>query len=717
MKKITIAFFASVGILTSGFSQATYNNLAIPSNDGATSAFRGPNGTSSYASQRSVMFIHEWEMLPMNSSSITSIKFQYSAGTGAAAVPGNITLYLENTTDQDYNKPNSFSAITGTMSTAYVGAFNVPGGTGASQVTLNLTTPFIYNGGGLYVAWDYTSSGPFATNPATITSNSTTDWIRYNNSAGAAVNTFTSGAIFRPSLLFTAVNTATNEIEVVRVVTPGKVSKLASGTQSVYVTIVNSSIAAKNNIAVGLNATGANPYSNTITVATLAAGAMTTIPFTAYPVTSSGLSTLIASTAVDQILTNNAKAVSQSAGCNIISIPQPTIPTANFLTLAVGNNVITTFSHVTGSTSSSITAVNVVIPSFVTANSGAIVYPVVLNASGAIVAVGNNLTIAGANMDVNQPLTFPNPVNLFPNTSYFFGVGTTGAGYFPVACIPGLTSVNSLTTQGYYQMANGGGVPTNVKYGHLALEANLIFPSTSVNISATQTISCKNAPAVPVTLTANGMGSYQWSTGGTSSAITVTPSATTTYTVGGTDPGSQCTGSASITYSVVNVSITATPLATVVCKGKAVKFTAAGATSYTWSSVPTNTAAVTLTLNTVGTNTYSVYGAEPTLGCRSNTVVLTATVNACTGISVNSANSGDISIFPNPASAGKSEIRGLSGLNTITIYNLLGQVILTEQTENENFTLDFTNQANGTYLVKILDANNESRIIKVVNQN
>ena len=40
-----------------------------------------------------------------------------------------------------------------------------------------------------------------------------------------------------------------------------------------------------------------------------------------------------------------------------------------------------------------------------------------------------------------------------------------------------------------------------------------------------------------------------------------------------------------------------------------------------------------------------------------------------------------------------------------------------EQTEKESFELDFTNQPNGTYLVKILDANNESRIVKVVNQN
>ena len=95
MKKITLMMLLALGLNNAGHGQATYTIVA-PDDLGATSSLRAPNGTSVHAYQRSVMYIHPYEMLPMNSSSITSVGFQYLQGTGSAPVIGNFTLYLQN---------------------------------------------------------------------------------------------------------------------------------------------------------------------------------------------------------------------------------------------------------------------------------------------------------------------------------------------------------------------------------------------------------------------------------------------------------------------------------------------------------------------------------------------------------------------------------------------------------------------------------------------
>ena len=178
------------------------------------------------------------------------------------------------------------------------------------------------------------------------------------------------------------------------------------------------------------------------------------------------------------------------------------------------------------------------------------------------------------------------------------------------------------------------------------------------------------------------MSSYGWlgtPTPTSGASIVVSPNVSTTYTVAGlTTSITGCpvlTNTAYVSLNVVSVAITASASKTVICKGKAVTLTAAGAgvSTYSWSTLTATTAAVTLTLTTNGSFTYTVYGTEPTMGCKSNSVAVTVSVSLCTGIAVNGIESGDINIFPNPATSGRSEIIGLSGMNTITVYNLLGQ--------------------------------------------
>lgn len=63
------------------------------------------------------------------------------------------------------------------------------------------------------------------------------------------------------------------------------------------------------------------------------------------------------------------------------------------------------------------------------------------------------------------------------------------------------------------------------------------------------------ASGTPVTITASGASSYSWSTGETTASITVTPSATTTYTVTGTTGGCSDVVSAIITVGALPVEL------------------------------------------------------------------------------------------------------------------------------------------------------------------
>jgi hypothetical protein len=644
MKKITLSVLATVAMLTSGYSQAVYNIVA-PFNDNSISPFRGPNGTANYAYQRSVMFIHELELLPMNLSTINSVSFQYKNGTGSIPVIGNFTLYLENTTDQDMLKPNSFSAISATMSPSYIGTYTVPGGTGASTISLQLTTAFTYTGGGLYVAWDFDSAGPFATAAATLASNSVTGLIYYNASPTAPVNTFTAGNIFRPSLIFNATNTATTELEVALIQAEGKISKIESTTQDVTAFVVNSSIGAQSNVTVGLTATGANPYSTSTVITSIPAGGIASVTFPSYAPTANGISTLVATvTTPDQDPTNNFKSWTQSVTCNNVAIPAAGKPVADYTQYTIGNGVVTAFMHTTGATSSSLTGISVIVPSFTNAgNLNEKIYPVLADANGVIIATGNTLTIQANNMDVLTNLTFPTSYSLDPNTPYLFGVGTTTTGYFPIGTIGQTFPV----VTGYYQFPIGGGTPNPIEYGHLSLEATLSFSNTTLAASATRTRVCKNE--------------------------------TTTLTVVGTP------------------------------------------TSYVWtnnaSSSTASSVIVTPTVANVngGIATYVVSGTDPVTGCKTSNAVLSVSVSACTAIADNEGTSA-ISLYPNPATSGKATLSGLSGSNSISVYNTLGQLVLTEKATEETFSLDLSSQPAGNYIIKVTDSNDESRLLKMINQ-
>lgn len=153
----------------------------------------------------------------------------------------------------------------------------------------------------------------------------------------------------------------------------------------------------------------------------------------------------------------------------------------------------------------------------------------------------------------------------------------------------------------------------------------------SVVVSSAFTLSVNN-PTIctgnTATLSVSGANTYTWSNGFLGSTQTVSPISNTTYTVTGVN--GSCTGSTTAT-----VFINALPSITVniltICAGKSGTLTAAGVSTYTWSTgVNTNSIVASPTV----TSTYTVSGTNAS-GC-TNSLVATFSVTQLPIISINS---------------------------------------------------------------------------------
>ena len=125
-----------------------------------------------------------------------------------------------------------------------------------------------------------------------------------------------------------------------------------------------------------------------------------------------------------------------------------------------------------------------------------------------------------------------------------------------------------------------------------------------------------------VTLAANGASSYNWMPGNLSGfLVSVSPSATTTYTVTGTDANA-CVNTAMTTVTVNPLPIvTANSSAASVCTGGSVTLTGGGASTYNWN----NNVIDAISFVPTATTTYMVTGTDAN-GCV-NTAMTTVTVN------------------------------------------------------------------------------------------
>ena len=237
-------------------------------------------------------------------------------------------------------------------------------------------------------------------------------------------------------------------------------------------------------------------------------------------------------------------------------------------------------------------------------------------------------------VSVTQPAS-PVSVSFTNAPTSCLGTGTVtaiGSGGISPYTYSWNTGVNTATLSG----VPAGSYTVTVKDANLCAKTATV----SVNANSQPTVSV-NSPVIcngtVTTLTATGASTYTWSTGPTTSTISINPSANITYTVTGT-AASGCTNTA-VSSATVN------PLPTItlsrpasICIGGSTTITATGASTYTWTQpvggglTATTGTAVTATPVTTGTLTYSVTATD--VNSCTNTATGIVTVNALPTLTV-----------------------------------------------------------------------------------
>ena len=195
---------------------------------------------------------------------------------------------------------------------------------------------------------------------------------------------------------------------------------------------------------------------------------------------------------------------------------------------------------------------------------------------------------------------------------------------------------------------------------------------------------CQNETAI---FEADGGLSYRWSTGATSSNITLTAGGKYTVTV--TD-ANNCSDTASRRLTVNALPSISINGITPFCQGQSTMLTANGAISYSWSTADT-----TRSISTTYAGTYTVTGTDAH-GCKSSasktvsiheiTAVLTGNNYFCHNQSTTLSVSGNESYsyrWANGSSASSLTVNA-AGTYTVTVTNAMGCSLTMSQTVQEN---------------------------------
>jgi len=644
MKKIYFVVILLICGLSTGFAQVNLQVIA-PISNGATTQARAPNGNASHACMRGCFIVPASELTSLvTGTNVSSFGFTMTTGVSGAPVTGSMTVYLQNTNDVSYLKGTTWTtAITG-MATVYNGNMTIPVAAGTTSINLSLAPTFTYTGGGIYVAYDWACNGPYSSGFATYAADNTMP----AGGASAATTVAPAPAIlgntnFRPSFIFGAANSATNDVNVVGIIAPGKVAGSFNAPHTISAVVKNASNTSLTNIPVDLNIGGANTFTASTTILSLAAGSSVTVNFAAFNPTVSGLNTISVSCLPDQNNLNNTKVYTQSVTCNTWSQNQPNQTFASAVGFNTASGIIA--SRYQNPITSTLTAMNVAIGN-TAANAGNSVYCVLMNSGGVIQAFTNTITLSAAMFNTMQTFTFASQT-LAPGT-YYLGLAqpaNTVTGYFPLAASP---APYVPTTIYYTSVINGGFVSSLTQnLGYFAIEG-VFAHTTTISATSPSSVVCDGAS---ITLTGNGATTYTWSTGPTTPTISVSPTVATSYSVVGTN-SMGCTANASVSLAInPSPTVTASAGSASVCPGGSVSLTANGADTYSWSTGATTT--ITIANPTV-TTTFSVVGTN-SIGCSS-----TGTV----AVAMNIPNV--VISSPTAICTGTSAVLSVSGANTYT---------------------------------------------------
>ncbi len=177
-----------------------------------------------------------------------------------------------------------------------------------------------------------------------------------------------------------------------------------------------------------------------------------------------------------------------------------------------------------------------------------------------------------------------------------------------------------------------------VKATYTNCDATTVVATDNVTVTFNNNLNPSISPSnptvcsgTPVSVTASGATSYQWSDGlGTSPTVTVNPTSQTTYTVTATSGSCTTTRSVQVNVNPIpNVQVSNYPVE--ICIGQTSQISASGASTYAWSPS-----------TGLSSSTGAVVNSSPTTP-GSYTYTVTGTASGCTGTATTT-----VTVKPNP---------------------------------------------------------------------
>ncbi len=513
MKKKLLLFFISV--LQVALLQGQVNlTVSAPANNGSTTGLRAPNGTSSQTTLRAHLIIPAAELTGIPSGTVID-EIGFLLGTGATGTAsGNIEFYLENTTDATNLKSTTWSTAISTMTSVYNSTYNIP--TTAVSVDFALSTSFTYTGGGLYVAYDYLGSN-FATTGAVYLADNSLTASCFTGANATTTPETTLGATasaFRPEIRFTFVNPYTNDMAVQGLYTDkGKINNLIQTMTEAHAILKNNSTTTVTNLPVSLTVTGANSYSATQTIASIAPGAIDTLHFTNIPIVNLGSQSITVSVPSDNLTSNDVLVFDQEILCDTIS-HNNNGPINSGVGYNTGTGILANIYEIPASTIPIYVKKSTIMIATGTANVGNSIKGVLVNSSGVIVDSSAIHTITSAELGNPLHLTFINGNVDYSGQTIYVGIRqhtqTTGVGFFPCA-----TQAPSVVKDSAYFGfgTNGGSLASYNTLGTFMLDAVLATAPVSLSSGFTNDSICAGT-AVNLVATPLGFENYAFNTNG-----------------------------------------------------------------------------------------------------------------------------------------------------------------------------------------------------------
>ena len=490
---LSLALLSAVGL------NAQVNVVeASPASNGANSPLRAPNGFTE-TTLRAHLIIPASDIVGLsNGDQITSVGFELLQGAAGTA-SGAMEFYLENTSDVTNTKSTTWTTAIGTMTNVFSGTYTIPATDG--PVDMTTTSAFTYTGGGLYVAYEYIAS-TFGTGAAFYDcNNALPNAVVMDTTANGSIPpaTLTQTSSFRPIIRLGRPNPNANDMTV-NAVHPilGSASKTFTSSTDAIGLVRNTSNTTLTNVDVTLTVTGANSFTSTETITSIAAGATDEVTFTGIPTTAAGTNTYTVTVVNDDDNTNNSATADQAVGCSNHG-PAPQAGVDGGLGFNQGAGIIAVALDVPSGTYP--TYIKRVVPTISNdANSpGNTIKGILMNASGAIVDSTSSFTINAANLGQPVQLVFINGSVDYAGQSMFIGfrqTANTTTGYFPM----GTADQFEVLANTYYTYGvNGGAGTEQTGFGAFLIDAHLEF---GVDVSQSN---------VTLTTTTTGTGmTYQW---------------------------------------------------------------------------------------------------------------------------------------------------------------------------------------------------------------